>query len=212
MEGVTSYSPIGDGLNPPVLGPPPVQSKSGAKFWLYQQFVDYESKANPNAREKDDPLPYLEHSDGTTFTKEEAKHLSKRACMLFTFFAKLGVAPVTWGKVDDRTADFFYKRLYVLFPDLRHCALDWKVEAWATHNYSWWHKYHIRDAAVPVANAKRTLPLEEPGAGTTSKPAKRARKGARKSKKEGLEGLLSFPVRPSPAFEPLYANLLTPTG
>lgn len=53
------------------------------------------------------------------------------------------MAPVTWGKGSSTVRNFYRTEMYKRIRELRYCENHWKVDYFATVNYSGWYRQHV---------------------------------------------------------------------
>ncbi|KAI9428663.1 hypothetical protein H4582DRAFT_2135776 [Lactarius indigo] len=90
---------------------------------------------------------YLETRDGIPVDKSVIAEMSRKARMLWRTLDKCGLAPETFGKIENRAWDYYSR---TLLADKAHDFLllcddgEWKLREWSTKSYpSWYRNRHL---------------------------------------------------------------------
>ncbi|KAH9171694.1 hypothetical protein EDB89DRAFT_1906825 [Lactarius sanguifluus] len=103
---------------------------------------------------------YLENWDGIPIDKSVIAEMSRKARMLWRTLDKNGLAPETFGKIENRAWDYFSR---MILADKAHEFLllcddgEWKLREWSTKSYpSWYRNRHLppkTEASTDSANS-----------------------------------------------------------
>ncbi|KAI9443888.1 hypothetical protein H4582DRAFT_2189453 [Lactarius indigo] len=90
---------------------------------------------------------YLETRDGIPVDKSVIAEMSRKARMLWRTLDKCGLAPETFGKIENRAWDYYSR---TILADKAHDFLrlcddgEWKLREWSTKSYpSWYRNRHM---------------------------------------------------------------------
>ncbi|KAI9430225.1 hypothetical protein H4582DRAFT_2064038 [Lactarius indigo] len=104
---------------------------------------------------------YLENLDGTLISTASLRKLSSKARSVWFTLAENGEAPLTWGKVSDVAAEYYYRRVLNEpgLEFLQYCDDGvWKLREWTQQSYSGWARNHgIRERQPRQKNAQEGL-------------------------------------------------------
>ncbi|KAJ7435415.1 hypothetical protein FB451DRAFT_1190970 [Mycena latifolia] len=110
------------------------------RYWNRSDFADADSDLAEITEKKNgrDKLAFLEHENGTVFSKSEIKAVGKAVYEVFQTLLDDGLAPKTWSQASSRATNILRTDLFAKFPDIRLCANNWKADTLASEKYAQW--------------------------------------------------------------------------
>jgi hypothetical protein len=83
---------------------------------------------------------YLEDVNGAPLDEGRCNAVTKRARNIFAHLNSTRAGATKWGEMGNVSQDFYRREMYLFFPELQLCELDWKVNRLATETYSSWYR------------------------------------------------------------------------
>ncbi|KAJ7609697.1 hypothetical protein FB45DRAFT_1065436 [Roridomyces roridus] len=93
-------------------------------------------------------LGFLEHQDGTPFTRTEREQTRKYAHEIFRTLQTAGKAPYSWSLASMEAVTFLRNHMVAKVPELALCEFQWKVDHLATSVYAQWVRWR-KDTVLP---------------------------------------------------------------
>lgn len=122
-------------------------------FWTRIEFNQKKPPRNSNdrgnaARSKGEnvSLFFVEDARGKPISANRATYLSASLRSIFHYLKTLDAAPATYGTAPWPAREYIRSEMYKVFPELRLCADDWKLDHIATEMYPSWYASHITKA------------------------------------------------------------------
>ncbi|KAH9172275.1 hypothetical protein EDB89DRAFT_2069930 [Lactarius sanguifluus] len=158
-------------ITPEILDLP---AKQALRIQADNPTVIYWRKRGRPSRDSDDKEDnsthfYLENRDGIPIDKSVIAEMSRKAQMLWRTLDKNGLAPETFGKIENRAWDYFSQ---MILADKAHEFLllcddgEWKLREWSTKSYpSWYRNRHLppkTEASTDSANLNDKQALDDP--------------------------------------------------
>ncbi|KAH9042403.1 hypothetical protein EDB84DRAFT_1559376 [Lactarius hengduanensis] len=122
-------------------------------YWVKKEYtLQVKQKRGRPSQDSDDEEDhlthfYLENWNGIPIDKSVIAEMSRKAQMLWCTLDKNGLAPETFGKIENRAWDYFSQTIladkaheFLLLCDDR----EWKLQEWSTKSYpSWYRNRHL---------------------------------------------------------------------
>ena len=176
-----------NGLPPCKIVAPPLDKANfpKVKFWTKRLFkkacretigdtnalaTSRKKRGRPRRRDNDDTDDetsderrhnYIEDVNGNPVTDERLWQISAKARKIWQSLQKANLAPSTWLKIDNDAYEYFKSEMLNEFTEFQLCEGSWKLDRWATLNYSSWTNNHLRVKTESSAK-KAKLEADQP--------------------------------------------------
>ncbi|KAG2349865.1 hypothetical protein BDR05DRAFT_994842 [Suillus weaverae] len=120
------------------------------KFWIHQDFKQWEWMDGLHAVADRGSLPFLEKHDGNVFSPNELHDIMKTFCSVWFGLTHQDKALASWGKAIPIAKNWLYTKVSCTHPKLALSEGYWKIKAVTTEQYSSWASTHKK--------AKQTTP------------------------------------------------------
>lgn len=131
---------VSDGFplrTPAALPPLDEEDYPNARFWTMQEWQKYMNDQIEYGRTPG-KLGFICDEDGNPVSKERIKKMTDTAKKLWSDLYHHRYDPDTWHYVAMCADEYYTNNMCIIFPELRLCADNWKVQSLATIRYPDW--------------------------------------------------------------------------
>lgn len=181
------------------------------------------TKISDDDEDSTSKLGFLEHSDGTKFSKDETIALRKHVRAAFQTLLDREIAPASWSQASSVATNWLRSEMLTFCAALGLCSDYWKIDSLATEVYPQWSRSRKAAIAAQAKAKKRKITDDDDKHArkrvkiddqTSSVPNNASRSRRKKHKSASVVETLSDidiePTSPVPASAPAPATATSP--